>query len=75
MEGSCEYRDHLTRGGPPACGLDTWLTIPHLKKKQFLTKCYTAPRNWLRIWTNGGALVNLVMDLWVPYKAGNFLTS
>jgi hypothetical protein len=30
---------------------------------------------WFRIGTGGGVLVNTVMNLWVPYKAGNFLSS
>ena len=30
---------------------------------------------WFRIGTGGGALVDAGMNLWVPYTAGNFLTS
>jgi hypothetical protein len=38
------------------------------KRKQLLTKRYTAPRNWR-------VLVNTVMNLRVPYKAVHFLTN
>jgi hypothetical protein len=30
---------------------------------------------WLRMVTSGGALMNMVINLRVPYKAGNFSTS
>jgi hypothetical protein len=33
-------------GGAPALGLGGVLTIPHPKKKQQVTKCYTGPQTW-----------------------------
>ena len=35
----------MTRGGPPAWGLVKGLTTPHRKKKCFVLKLFTKPRN------------------------------
>jgi hypothetical protein len=53
----------LTRGSTPAWGLGEVLTTPHLKN----VPCY-------EMFTKK-ALVNAVMDLRVPYNAGNFLAT
>jgi hypothetical protein len=68
------------RCGPSAWGLGEGLTTtPHREEEQLVTKCYSGPR----IWTDSlvqnrdqwRALVNTVMNLQIPQKTGNFLTS
>jgi hypothetical protein len=49
---------------PPAWGLGEGLTTPHCKKPA----CYEMLHR-----AGGGRLVNMVMELQVPYKEGKFL--
>jgi len=56
------------------------LTTPHCKN-QLVTKCYAGIRweglDWMYLaqdMDQWQAILNTVMNLWVPYKVGNFLT-
>jgi hypothetical protein len=69
----------VDKGSSSSLGLGKEVTTPHHEKEQLVMKYYTEPVNLDRFFSQGRgqwqAVVNMVMNLRVPYKVGNFLTT
>jgi hypothetical protein len=72
MEGSCEYIEKAVADSQQGVALQFggWTRCQH-----FLTvKRYDVTKHYIRLRNSCRAVMNVVMNLRVPYSAGNFLT-